>query len=142
MAVEGAYQAFELVPPRLLSELAVLDSCPEVAADVVPRAEVHPERVKELLYDRKWILCPSSMFVSKDHALWAAKNPQLTAPDHIRDNQHEPVATQGQKNTRFVENPPHLRCHVVDHVLPSVGAWIVGRLSTISIWQSISRSSH
>jgi hypothetical protein len=82
------------------------------------------------------------MFVSKDHALWAAKNPQLTAPDHIRDNQHEPVATQGQKNTRFVENPPHLRCHVVNHVLPSVGAWIVGRLSTISIWQSISRSSH
>jgi hypothetical protein len=133
MAVEGAYQALELVLPRLLSELAVLDSCPKVAADIIPRAEVHPERIEELLYDRQRILCPSSTFVSKDHELWAARNPQFATPDHIRDDQHEPMATQGQKNPRLVENPPHLRRHIVDHVLPPVGAWIVGRLSTISL---------
>jgi hypothetical protein len=32
------------------------------------------------------------------------------------------MPTEGQKDPRLIEDPPHLGCYIVDHVLPSTRA--------------------
>jgi hypothetical protein len=123
MAVEGANQAFEVVPVCLLTQLAICNRRPKVAPNIMPHAKVHPKCVKQLLHNHQRILRPST---PQTQAI--ERNSQLPAPDHICDHQHEAMATQSQKNTLLVGDTEHLRCHVVNHIFPPVSTRIVDPL--------------
>jgi hypothetical protein len=122
--MEGTNKRSVIFGPRERPNLAAIDRSRKFAPNIISSTEIQTKCLEKRLHDCKGVLSTRGRDRYHMEIRIGTDDLQLTASDHIYNQQCEVMAAQRNEDPGFLKNAPHFSGDLIHHVAPSVGTRI------------------